>query len=167
MQRVKVEPRDEGPSVNVITHSGMATRGSAEKVEVEPLIHKEATKQEGLDLHKENETFVATRQDFAKAVASNPQAPTNLKADAEVKTFLQACMKLLHNQRAIENLQVLIDSCVERTNPPMEVKDVHKLYKHKKHIGREVQLTTRIGDYEMEQVILDLGSYLNVFPKKT
>ena len=50
VKRVKAEPRDEGPSVNVITRSGMATGGDTEKVEAEPLIRKEAIKQEVLDL---------------------------------------------------------------------------------------------------------------------
>ena len=30
-----------------------------------------------------------------------------------------------------------------------------------------MRLTMQIGDYEMDQVILDMGSDLNVFPKKT
>ena len=76
-------------------------------------------------------------------------------------------MKLLRNQKVVDNLQALIDSCTERTNPPLEVKDVHKLYKHKKHTGREMRLTENIGDYEMDQVILDLGLDANVLPKKT
>ena len=76
-------------------------------------------------------------------------------------------MKVLRNQKVVENLQALIDSYIERTNPPIEVKDVHKLYKHKKRTGREMRLTVKIGDYEFDQVILDLGSDANVLPKKT
>lgn len=38
---------------------------------------------------------------------------------------------------------------------------------HKARTGREMRLTTQIGEYEMDQVILDLGSDVNVFPKKT
>ena len=48
-----------------------------------------------------------------------------------------------------------------------ETKDVHKLYKSKKRTGREMWLTAQIGDYEMDQVILDLGSDANVLPKQT
>ena len=76
-------------------------------------------------------------------------------------------MKLLHNQRAIENLEALIDKCAERTTPVMEIKDVHKLYKHKRRTSRDLWLIVEIGDYEMDQVILDLGSDANVLPKKT
>ena len=37
----------------------------------------------------------------------------------------------------------------------------------KKCTGREMRLTAQIGDYEMDQVILDLRSDANVLPKKT
>lgn len=30
-----------------------------------------------------------------------------------------------------------------------------------------MRLTTQISEYEMDQVILDLGSYANVLPKQT
>ena len=89
----------------------MATWGAEEKAAAEPLIQKAAIKKEGLDLQKEKETFVIDQQDFAKAEASTSQAPANLKAEDEVKPFLQVCMKFLRSQRAVENLQALIDSC--------------------------------------------------------
>ena len=53
VQRVKVEPRDEGPSINVITRSSMATRGAEERAAAEPLIRKATIKKESLDLQKE------------------------------------------------------------------------------------------------------------------
>ena len=76
-------------------------------------------------------------------------------------------MKLQHNPKAVENLQELIDCYIAQPNLPPEIKDVHKLYRYKKHIGREMRLTAQIGDYEMDQVILELGSYVNVLPKQT
>ena len=76
-------------------------------------------------------------------------------------------MKLLCNPKAVKNLQALIDSCAARPNLPPEVKDVHKLYRYKKHTRREMRLSAQIGDYEMSQVILDLGSDANVLPKQT
>ena len=48
-----------------------------------------------------------------------------------------------------------------------EVKRVHKLHNYKRHIGGEMRLTAQIGDYEIDQVILDLGSDANVLPKQT
>lgn len=78
---------------------------------------------------------------------------------------MQACMKLLHNQQVVDNLQVVLDSCKKKVAPTTKIKDVHKIYKQKRRTGREMWLTTQIGDYEMEKVILDLGSDANVLPK--
>lgn len=44
---------------------------------------------------------------------------------------------------------------------------VRKIEKHKARIGREMRLTAQIRDYEMEQVILDLGSDANILSKHT
>ena len=44
---------------------------------------------------------------------------------------------------------------------------VQKLGKHALHIGMEMRLTAQIGEYKMDQVILDLGLNVNVLPKKT
>ena len=44
---------------------------------------------------------------------------------------------------------------------------MRRLGKHTSQIGREMRLTTQIEEYEMDQVILDLGSDTNVLPKKT
>jgi len=44
---------------------------------------------------------------------------------------------------------------------------VRKIGKHKARTWREMRLTAQIGEYEMDQVILDLGSNANVFLKQT
>ena len=44
---------------------------------------------------------------------------------------------------------------------------VQKLGKHASHTGWEMRLTTQIGDYEMDQIILDLDLNANVNPKQT
>jgi len=43
---------------------------------------------------------------------------------------------------------------------------VQKLGKHALSIGREMRLTVKISEYEMDQVILDLRLDVNVLPKK-
>ena len=94
------------------------------------------------------------------------QVSTHPKTDEGVEPFLQACMKLLHNPKVVENLQALMNSYIARPNPTPRTKDVHKIYWYKKHTGREMRLTAQIGDYGMDQFILDLGSDVNVLPKK-
>ena len=52
VQRVKVELRDKDPIVNVVTRSGMATRGPEEEATMGPLIHQVVIKKEGLELKR-------------------------------------------------------------------------------------------------------------------
>lgn len=104
-------------------------------------LSKSRYQKESLDLQREKETFIEALKDFTKDEASTFKAPTNLKVDSEVKPFIQACMKFLCNHKAVENLQALTDSYANKTNTPVEVKYFHKLYKNKKHTGREMWLT--------------------------
>ena len=80
-------------------------------------------------------------------------------------TFLETCMKLLRDSRAMKGLQELINRCVGTV--PGEPCVVRKIRKHKTRTGREMRLTAQIEEYEMDQVILDLGSDVKFFPKKT
>ena len=78
-------------------------------------------------------------------------------------TFLETCMKLLHDSKVVKGLQELITRCAGLGEPRM----VWKLGKHDLRIGREMRLTAQIDKYEMDQVILDLRSDVNVLPKQT
>ena len=37
---------------------------------------------------------------------------------------------------------------------------------HKKKMGKEMQMNIQIGDYEVDSIILDLGSYVNILMKQ-
>jgi len=74
-------------------------------------------------------------------------------------------MKLLCNSKVVKGLQELINKCASKDNAPDGPHVVRKISKNKARIGCEMRLTPQIGDYEMDQVILDLGSNVNVFPK--
>lgn len=78
-------------------------------------------------------------------------------------TFLETCMKLLRDNKAVKGLQELITRCTGSS----ELRMVWKLGKHALHTGQEMRLIAQIGDYEMNQVVLDLGSDVNVLPKQT
>ena len=97
--------------------------------------------QEGSNIKKGQETMAVANQDLAQKVAATAQAPTHPKIDEGVKPFLQACMKLLHNPKVIENLQALMNSCAVWPDLTSRTKDVHKLYRYKKCTGREMRLT--------------------------
>lgn len=59
----------------------------------------------------------------------------------------------------------MIDNCTGKINIPLEKRVVRKLGKHKKRTDYEMRLTVQIEEYEIDQVILDLGSNVNVLPK--
>jgi len=80
-----------------------------------------------------------------------------------ITTFLKTCMKLLCESKAIKGLKELITRCTGSGEPHV----VWKIGRHDLHTGQEMRLTAKIGDYKMGQVILDLGSDANLFPKQT
>jgi len=82
-----------------------------------------------------------------------------------ITTFLETCMKLLRDRKSMKGPQELITRCARTTLGESRV--VWKIGKHTTRIGREMRLTMQIGEYEMDQLILDLGSDTNVLPKKT
>jgi len=76
-------------------------------------------------------------------------------------------MKLLHDSKAVKGLQELINKCAGKENALDGHRVVKNIGKHKARIGRKMTLNVQIGYYEMGQVILDLGSDVNIFPKQT
>lgn len=73
-------------------------------------------------------------------------------------------MKLLRDQKAVEGLQELIDNCIGNGKSLPEQRAVRKEDTSKKRIVQEMRLTSQIKEFEMDQVILDLGSDVNIFP---
>lgn len=76
-------------------------------------------------------------------------------------------MKLLRDSKVVKGLQELINRCSRKDGATGEPHMVRNIGKHKARTGREMRLTTQIREYEMDQVILDLGFDVNVLPKQT
>lgn len=83
-----------------------------------------------------------------------------------VRSFLKSCLKLLRDERVLLKMQNLINKCEQPTSLDAANKDVHHIKKYIR-IGREMRLSEQIGDYDMDEVILDLGSEVNVLTKQT
>lgn len=64
-----------------------------------------------------------------------------------------------------EGLQGLIEKFQNKENNLIEKHTLRKIGKHKKRAGHEMRLNAHIGEYKMDQVILDLGSDANIVPK--
>ena len=71
-------------------------------------------------------------------------------------------MKLLRNQKALSELQKFITSY-----EPQQSSGQEKTVNRVRRTGREMRLNAQIGEYDMTDVILDLGSEVNVLTKQT
>lgn len=63
-------------------------------------------------------------------------------------TFLETCMKLLHDSKTMKGLHEFIKGCVGNTLSESCV--VRNIGKDKTRMGWEMRLTVWIGDYEMD-----------------
>lgn len=72
-------------------------------------------------------------------------------------------MKLLCNGKAKKGLLELINRCVRTALGEPSI--VRKIGKHKTSTGREMRLIMQIGEYEKDEVILDLGSDAKILSK--
>jgi hypothetical protein len=89
-----------------------------------------------------------------------------LEQVSNIKTFLQSCFKLLNDPSSVKVLQNLIEICNIEVEGKLDQKTVNHLHTRRRTI-REFRLNANIGDFNMGDVVLDLGFEVNVFPKKT
>lgn len=72
----------------------------------------------------------------------------------------------MKNEHAMAKLQDLINRCDLSTSQATTIKSIKQIRKYNR-TGREMRLNVMIGEYEMNQVALDLGSEVNVLTKET
>ena len=103
-------------------------------------VRKAPIKEPEFDLECAKETFMEARKIFADAFISGSKDRPEPKMDPlMLATFLETCMKLLRDSKAIKGLQELINKCTETA--PGEPHVVWKMEKHAKRTGREMRLT--------------------------
>jgi len=102
--------------------------------------------------------------DDASTLGSKDRPKTEMDPSMLVM-FLETCMKLLCDGKVVKGLQKLINRCTRTALGEPHI--VQNLGNHKARTGREIRLTMQIGEYKMDQVILDLGLDVNVLPKQT
>jgi hypothetical protein len=82
-----------------------------------------------------------------------------------IKHFLQLCVKVLSDPSSVKILQNILEKCSSEIEENLEPKNVNHLHTRRR-TSREFRLTFNIGDFKMGDIILDLGSEVNVLPKK-
>lgn len=104
------------------------------------------------------------KKSFMEASTSGSKDQLEPRMDPSMlTTSMETCMKLLCNNKEVKGLKEIITRCTGSG----ELYVVWKLGKHSLRTGREMRLIAQIGEYEMDQVIVDLGLDTNVLPKQT
>ena len=80
------------------------------------------------------------KKSFMEASTSGSKDKLELEMEPSMlTTFVETCMKLLRDSKAVKGLQELITRCA--TTMPRELRVVQNLGRHKTRIGREMRLT--------------------------
>jgi hypothetical protein len=80
--------------------------------------------------------------------------------------FLYTCIKLIQDENVVRELQNLIKQYELGKIDPLLNREVHQIGKRRR-TNKELHLNAQIGEYDIDYVVLDLGSEVNVMTKKT
>jgi hypothetical protein len=92
--------------------------------------------------------------------------PTEGKEVRKLMEFLCTCINLIKNEKYVQELQYLIRQYEIGRVDPLLNKAIHKVSR-KRRTNKELHLNAHIGDYDIDYVVLNLGSEVNVITKKT
>jgi hypothetical protein len=188
-QWISAEVRDDERKINIVTRGGAKIGNDV--VRQEPVQHqwvkKNVEPRNQFDAQNEKETFKQSKQQFfnpntastltvqqSKEV-SEYEMPPSLDHTKEMKTmgqvsiikgFLQSCIKLLNDPSSVKIVQSMLERCSIETEGKLEQKAVNHLHTRRR-TSKKFRLNANIGDFIMGDIILDLGSEVNVLPKKT
>lgn len=122
------------------------------------------TKEPESETEPVKEIFKEAKKSLTEASTSSSKDQLESRMDPSMlTTFFETCMNFLHGNKAIKGLQEMITRCAGLGEPCV----VRKLGKHTLRTGQEIRLMMKICEYEMDQVILDLGSDVNVLQNQT
>ena len=93
-------------------------------------------------------------------------SPREGKELRKLMEFLYTCIKLIQDDNAIQELQNLIRQYELGNIYPLLNREVHRITK-KRRKNKELHLNSQIGEYDIDYVVLDLGSEVNVMMKQT
>jgi hypothetical protein len=184
-----VEARDGGRNINIVTPRGAKTGNEAGQQELvhHQWIKKNVKPRKQFDAQNEKEKFKKSKEEFMK----NENASTSTKQHSNrvpeyempptldhtkemkplgqvstIKGFFQSCVKLLNDPSSVKILQNILERFSIETKGKLEQKIVNHLHTRRR-TSREFRMNANIEDFNMGDIILDLGSEVNVLHKKT
>jgi hypothetical protein len=141
-------------------------------------VKKNVEPKKQFDAQNEKEIFKQARQEFMKPdIASTSTVQYNKEVPAyemppsldhttethplgkvsTIKGFLQSCVRLLNDPSSIKTLQNMLERCSIEVEGKLEKKTVNHLHTRRR-TSREFRMNANIGDFNMGDIILDLGS---------
>jgi hypothetical protein len=93
-------------------------------------------------------------------------SPTEGKEVSKLMEFLHTCVKLIQDKGIVQELQDLIKQYELGKIDPLLNRAVHQIGKRRRK-NKELHLNSQIGEYEIDYVVLDLGSEVNFMMKQT
>jgi hypothetical protein len=88
------------------------------------------------------------------------------KEVSKLMEFIYTCIKFIQDESVVQELQNLIRQYELGKIDPLLNREVHQIYK-KRRTNKELHLNAQIGEYDIDYVILNLGSEVNVTTKQT
>ena len=82
---------------------------------------------------------------------------------SKLKPFLSSCLVLIQDKDALSELEALIETLPKKDPLAKKVNSVKTKFK----MGREIMMFVQIGNYEMDYIILDLGSDVKILTQET
>jgi hypothetical protein len=135
-----------------------------------------------IDAKKERQIFEEARKEFKRGQGSpskrQPEikeygmplvfdpstSPTEGKEVRKLMEFLCTCVKMIQDKGIVQELQDLIKQYELGNIDPLLNREVHQIGKRRR-TNKELHLNAQIGEYEIDYVVLDLGSEVNVMTK--
>ena len=136
------------------------------------------------DPKREKQTFEEARTDFGRDRASSSKAqpevrecgmplsfdqyasPGEGKEVSKLMEFLCNCINLIKDESIVQELKNLIRQYELEKVDPLLSRSVHQISK-KRRTNKELHMNSQIGEHDIDYVVLDLGSKVNVMTKQT
>jgi hypothetical protein len=185
VEKISTKIQDEGLKITVVTRRGARTGNDVTTggKQVEKWIKKLAGSYAMFNPHQEKETYKKEIKEFLGPdwVASTSAMllvvdmplvydQTILEGPLEkvstLKEFLKSCLQLMKDDFVLNTLCKMIINAHKKRNFHIIQRVVNQVM-CKKRTNGEFRLSAQIGEYDVDNVILDLGSDVNVLPKQT
>jgi hypothetical protein len=93
-----------------------------------------------------------------------PKKP--LRKESTLREFLRSCVEMMKDETVLNALYKIIDHCMKGRENIIAQRVVNQVL-HIKRTNGEFTFNVQIGEYDVDNIILDLGSDVNVLLKQT